>query len=275
MSAWLFCPGDDLRKLRKALSSEAEVVIIDWEDGVAAERKAVARTTTAAALAERGRPRVMVRVNHPASDHGPDDAAAVRDLPVDGLLIPKWEEAGALEPFTGAGPSIVPLVESARGLQAVAGLAAARAQVERVAFGCLDLCVDLGVRWSAASPLLTQVRAQLVVHSRTVGLAPPIDGVYPALRDVDGLRRDARAAREMGFAGKLAVHPEQISPIADGFGADDDEIAWARRVVSTMAAAGGTDGGEAVRVIDGELVDAPVVSTARRLLATAELRRDD
>ena len=111
-----------------------------------------------------------------------------------------------------------------------------------------------------AHPLRDQARLALIVHSRAAGLAPPLDGVHPAIDDPEGLHRSIRHAYEMGFAGALCIHPKQVAVIHAALAPSAEELAWARRVVEA-----GAHGAGAYQ-IDGQMVDAPVLLRAQRLL---------
>ena len=129
--------------------------------------------------------------------------------------------------------------------------------------GPTDLALDLNL--SSPSPAadfaLDQARLALIVHSRAAGLVAPLDGVHPAIDDPEGLRRSIRHAYEMGFAGALCIHPRQVAVIHAALAPSAADLAWAKRVV-----AGGAHGAGAYQ-IDGQMVDAPVLLRAQRLLA--------
>jgi citrate lyase subunit beta/citryl-CoA lyase len=113
---------------------------------------------------------------------------------------------------------------------------------------------------------LQYVRSHLVIASRAAGIAPPIDSVYPHLRDTDGLARQATHSRSLGFGGKSAIHPSQLPIIHTAFSSSEDELAWARKVVNIFAESGGA----AVQLPDGEFVDLPVAERARGILQSTE-----
>lgn len=256
----LFVPGDRPDRFGKAAASGADAVILDLEDAVAPAAKEAARLAVAAhGLA--GLP-VIVRINAAGTEWFDADLAALRGAALDAVLLPKAESAAAVAAVRaalGTGVAVIPLVETARGLAGLDGLLAAEG-VAFAALGTLDLAVDLGCAPSWEALLLA--RSMLVLHSRLAALPPPIDGVTPAIDDAALAEADARRAAELGFGGKLAIHPRQVAPIGRGFRPDAAALAEAERIVAAAAAGG-------VAVIDGAMVDRPVVERARRLLARA------
>lgn len=268
---FLFVPADRPERHARALATGAGGVIVDLEDAVAPERKAAARMGLAAsfaALPEADRKRLLVRINAGGTPWHDDDRAAVGELVAQGLIagvmLPKAEQVADLRQLAQAvGPRgvVVPLIESAAGLEAVSELAAAP-QVLRLAFGNLDFQADLGLACDADEAELVPVRLALLLASRRAGLPAPIDGVTPDWRNAQRLAADAARARRGGFGAKLCIHPEQVAPAHAALGPSAEELAWARRVVDAIRTAGG-----GVVSLDGRMVDAPVVRLAQRLLA--------
>ena len=269
--AFLFVPADRPERHARALATGAGGVIVDLEDAVAPERKVQAREQLAAsfaALPTEDRRRLLVRINAAGTPWHDDDCAQIGALAAQGLIagivLPKAERAADLSRLAeAAGPSaaLVPLIESAAGLAAVDELAAGP-QVLRLAFGNLDFQADLGLACDADEAELVPVRLALLLASRRAGLAAPIDGVTPDWRDTARLAADTARARRGGFGARLCIHPDQVAPVHAGLGPTAQELAWARRVVEAIRAAGG-----GVVSLDGRMVDAPVVRLAERLLA--------
>lgn len=272
--AFLFVPADRPERHARALTTGAGGVIVDLEDAVAPERKVQARDQLAAsfaALPAGDRRRLLVRINAAGTPWHDDDRALIGALAAQGLIagivLPKAERAADLSRLAGAaGPSaaLVPLIESAAGLAAVDELAAGP-QVLRLAFGNLDFQADLGLACDADEAELVPVRLALLLASRRAGLPAPIDGVTPDWRDAVRLAADTARARRGGFGAKLCIHPDQVAPVHAALGPTAQELAWARRVVEAVRAAGG-----GVVSLDGRMVDAPVVRLAERLLALEE-----
>ncbi|MCY1289157.1 (3S)-malyl-CoA thioesterase [compost metagenome] len=261
----LFVPGSRPERFAKALAVGADAVIVDFEDAVEAELKAQARDNLASFLASHPEVRVWVRVNAAAhAEFAADLAFCQAQSGIAGLLLPKAESAAEVRRAAQTGKPLWPLLESAAGVLALAEIAAC-AGVQRLTFGALDLAVDLGLAagTAAAEAMLDQLRFALLLHSRANGLQPPLDTVYPAFDDEAGFAAAIRRGRDMGLFGALCIHPKQVAVLHAALAPSAEELDWARRVVEAAAS------GAAAFKIDGKMVDAPVISRARRLLATA------
>ncbi|WP_367115217.1 CoA ester lyase [Actinophytocola sp.] len=227
--------------------------MIDLEDAVAPAAKDAARAHAVSWLTAGNS--AVVRINAVGTPwHGADVAALAALAPA--IMLPKAERAADL----ALGPAVIPLVETAAGVTAAAELCAARGVV-RPAFGSIDLAAQLGVDPSSHTALL-HARSALALAAAAAGCAPPVDGVTAALDDPDALRRDTEHAVELGFTGKLCVHPRQIAPVHEALRPSEAELAWARRVLTAA-----TDG--SAIAVDGHLVDRPVLQRAERLLNRA------
>jgi citrate lyase subunit beta / citryl-CoA lyase len=263
---FLFVPANRPERFAKAFAAGADAVVIDLEDAVAPDDKAAARDALAQAwpaLAEADRARVLVRINALGSAWHADDPVLLRRLGIGGAMVSKAETPEGLAAVAAAlGPEgvMVPLVESAAGLDAVQALARAP-QVLRLAFGHLDYMADLGMACEPPETELAPARHALVLASRLAGVAPPIDGVTVSTSDVGLITTDAQRSRRGGFGGKLCIHPAQVGPVQAAFAPTEAELTWSRRVVEAAATQGG-----AFR-LDGRMVDPPVVLLAMRTLA--------
>ena len=263
----LFVPGDRPDRYEKALAAGADAVCIDLEDAVAPARKTGARASVARFLAHRPRPSaaaVIVRLNDPDTGEGELDAGALRDQPPDAVMIPKVTTAEGVartSRLVGAAMPLLPIIETARGLENAARIGAASTAVTALIFGGFDLSVELGAEpdWE---PLL-YARSR-VVHAAAVSGLEAIDMPSRDLRRTAGLRAEAENARRLGYSGKVAIHPAQIGVIHEVFTPSAEEVERARRIVEADRAAGG-----GAVALDGRMVDRPVVEAARRVLARA------
>ena len=261
----LFVPATRPERIPKALASGADAVIVDLEDAVQESLKEQARSQLDSFLTEQPDARVLVRVNAPGHVGQAADLELCRRHPgVIGLLLPKAESAAQVAQAAACGKPVWPIIESARGLLMLGEIAAA-AGVERLSFGSLDLGLDLGLTSgsAAAERILDQARYAILLHSRLAQLAAPLDSVFPAIADVEGLRRTAQDARDMGFGGLLCIHPSQVAVVHEALMPGADELAWAQRIMAAGAS------GDGVFVVDGQMVDAPVIGRAQRLLQRA------
>lgn len=253
---WLFVPGTAGTRLQTAYDSAADEVVLDLEDAVAPGDKEAARGAVVAWLD--GARSAWVRVNGVGTPwHAADVAALTGCRSLRGIVVPKCEipatVSGLRATFSNE-VGIVGLVETALGIRDVHAIALAG--VDRLAFGSLDFATD--VDCSPEDDLLLHARAQLVIGSRCASLPAPIDGVTTAI-DAQHVAEDARRARRSGFRGKLCIHPLQLEPVDTALRPTDEEVAWAARVLEAA-----TRGG--VVVVDGAMVDAPVVHRARQIV---------
>ena len=265
--SFLFAPGNDERKLRKALSSGADAVIADLEDAVTPAEKGAARAVAVRVLAEAdGDALRLVRVNAAGSEWIADDVEAVGSVGLDGLVLPK-AEAAAVGAVQGLGLPVVAIVETPAGLRGAFELAANPA-VEVLVLGAVDLGLALGLEPREDGLELLFARSSIVVDSAAAGLRGPIDQVWTTLRDDAGLQRDCALARSLGFRGKACIHPEQVRVVNDAFSPSSEELAHARDVVRAYEDAAAN--GRGAVAFDGEMIDLPVVERARELLADAK-----
>lgn len=267
---WLYVPGDRPDVVAKALRSGADVVLVDLEDAVAAGRKVYARAATAELLAEpvAGPPAVHVRVNALDGPLLAADLAVLGGLPgLGGVRLPKVGAAAEVGRVVrmlreaGDVPGLYPLLESALGLENAFAIASADAAVRGIALGEADLRADLGL---AGEDALVWPRVRTVVAARAAGLAPPVQSVYPDVRDLVGLAESCRRGRALGFLGRAAIHPRQLPVIERAYLPSAREIAAARETVAAAEASPG-----ALALPDGRFVDPAVVAGAQRVLALA------
>ncbi|MPY98076.1 MAG: CoA ester lyase [Actinophytocola sp.] len=260
----LFVPAARPQRFAKAAASGADMVIVDLEDAVPPERKAAARGDTVDWLTGDGR--AAVRVNPADSEHHAEDVAALVGLPgLTAVVLPMADSVRALTELwerLGPGVALIAQIETAAGLVRAVDIAGAPGVV-RLAFGHLDFAVDIDA--SPEPESMAWARSSLVVASRAAGLAGPVDSVTTDLDDERATRRDAGCARSLGFTGKLCIHPRQVAAVNEAMSPTAEQIAWAERVLATGR-------GGAVRV-GGQMVDAPVVARAERIMARARSTR--
>ncbi|MNJ19361.1 CoA ester lyase [Pseudomonas alkylphenolica] len=258
----LFVPASRPERIPKALASGADRVIVDLEDAVEEAAKEQARDNLAIFLQQHPDIQLLVRANAPGHwAHEADLALCRRHPGVSGILLPKAETVEQIRLAHDSGKPVWPIIESAQGLLALPRLAASEG-VERLCFGSLDLGLDLNLRSGseAAEQVLSHARYAVLLHSRVAALAAPLDGVYPAIQDAEGLRRAIESARDQGFGGALCIHPGQVETIHAALRPSREELEWARRVLQ------GADQGCGVFVLDGQMIDAPVIGRARSIL---------
>ncbi|MDB5680312.1 MAG: HpcH/HpaI aldolase [Sphingomonas bacterium] len=254
----LFVPADRPERFAKAAASGADAIILDLEDAVSPDRKDMARRTLATPGVIPQDIPVIVRVNASSTPWQFADIETVARLPVAGVMVPKASRAEELTMIAGrlGNRRVIALIETPRGLAAVQDIARA-GRVARLAFGSVDFCAEMGCAHTREA--LLSARSAIIFASALHGLPPPLDGVTAAFSDDAAARADARHAVEMGFGGKLCIHPRQIAAVLDGFAPSVGEIEWAHRVL-----AGAREG---ATVTDGAMVDAPVRARAALIIA--------
>lgn len=263
--SYLFVPGDRPERYAKAIASGADAVIVDLEDAVAPERKPGARDVLATALSE-DLPAVIVRINAAGTPWFEDDLKLCRHPAVAAVMLPKAED---IEPVCAiveqSYKDVLPLIESARGIERVAAIARVPG-VRRLVFGSIDLGVDLGLETAPGGDQqeLIFYRSQLVLASRLAGLDAPVDGVSTAIDDAAQLSTEAAHARRLGFGAKLCIHPKQLAAIHAVFTPSAERVHWARRVAAAFDAAGGS-----AFALDGQMIDRPVYLRALAVLRSA------
>ena len=262
----LFAPGNEERKLQKALAAGADMVVADLEDAVPAGEKDAAREVAGRVLGGAAGSLVAIRVNGAGTAHWEADLESVAGLDLDALVLPKAtpEAVCALGPD---GPPVIGIVETALGVRQ----AYETARLPRVAalvLGAVDLGLELGLEPRADGQEVLYARSRLVVDSAAAGIRSPFDLVHVDTRDDEGLEAEARLARSLGFRGKACIHPAQIEIVNRVFSPTSEERERARRVVEVYEQA--LADGRGTVALDGEMIDLPVVERARRVLAETE-----
>jgi citrate lyase subunit beta/citryl-CoA lyase len=280
----LFVPGAEERKLVRARDSAADTLILDLEDSIAPDRKAEARARVAAALreAEAGI-EMAVRINPPGTPWHQADLEAVLEGGARSLMLPK-AEAGegvralaarieALEQRGGTAASdgvrLLALVESPAGILAATEVGRASARVEALCFGHADFSTAMGLADADASRgTVLHARCALAIAAKATGVVP-IDTVFVDVRDNAGFRADAAQGRDLGFEGKLCIHPAQVEIANEVYTPSAEEIARARIIVEGWQQA--VRDGQGVFTVENKMVDAPLVAVQERLLERARL----
>lgn len=279
----IFVPGANVRFVEKAKTLLADVVCFDLEDSVPANEKDLARKTIADALAKRQeyqRP-LYVRTNSPESGLIPADLKAVVRKGIDGLVIPKVNDAGeikkiakmvaALEKKYRTGRiALIPSIESAKGVVNTYGIASADARVSAVVFGVFDFLHDMRMDYDEHDGTgYAYARARIPVEARAAGV-PAIDAIWQKVDDIDGLTKDATAAKKLGYAGKSIIHPGQIEPVHGVFLPSQAEIEWAKKVVAALGSAVEKGTGRLAVRLEGRMIDAVHYKQAKAILDSAQ-----
>jgi citrate lyase subunit beta/citryl-CoA lyase len=290
--SFLFAPGNHARRVEKALTLDADAVILDLEDSVAVAEKAAARAPVAEAIARPRACRGYVRVNAASTPFCYGDLVATIRNGVDGVVLPKVESAAELHAIdwlianlerehdidVGA-IDLMPIVETAVGVQRVDRILQARSlrpypgpwRVKRVAFGAGDYANDVGLSPSLDEPELDDARARLVLASRAAGMEGPIDSPWFHFKDLEAFNRSLVRSRRGGFQGRLCIHPDQVQTVNAAYLPSDEELARAQRIVAAFKEAEAK--GSAAIQVDGQMIDYPIVYRAQAILEAVRAAR--
>ena len=273
MRSALFLPASNPRAIAKARTLPSDAVILDLEDAVAPDAKTMAREAAVAAVREGGfGERVLVvRTNGRDTPHAADDLAALAETRPAAVLIPTVDDVATLTTARAALGPDVPLwamIETCRGILSLDAIARSATELGLTALvaGTNDLAKDMRLPSPPAPEALLPLRVQIVVAARSAGLVA-LDGVCNALDTPERLAAECAEGRRLGFDGKTLIHPNQIASANAGFGPDEAEIAWARRVVAAFADPAQAALG-AIR-LDGQMVERLHLAEAERILALA------
>lgn len=290
LRSYLFAPGNSPSLLDKVFRTDADAVVLDLEDAVPEAEKASARRLVAGAIAQRENgsssartgPVPFVRINSVGSTHWRADLDAVIGPGLRGIRLAKTESLESLcrvhaaltdrERTLGleAGSvGVVATIETARGVQNLDSLIRAP-RLRGFTFGAADFCADVSADPGDEVATL-HAASRLVIASRAGRLAPPVASVFTHLDDLEALRIDTERQKRLGFFGRSAIHPRQVSIINKVFLPTDAEVAAARETVAAYEAA--ERGGSGVTRLGGQFVDLAVVRRSRAILDLSEHHR--
>jgi len=277
----LFMPGSNARALEKARNLPADGIILDLEDSVAPEAKALARDQIAQAIAARGfgKREVWVRTNSLDTPWWIDDIAMAGKARPDGILVPKISSVEALNAVgdrlagiaADSSIRVWAMIETARGVLHAEELAAAsRDAGTRLAgfvFGPNDIARETRIRMQPGRAAMIPMITHCILATRAHGLEI-LDGPYSDLGNVDGFGQECTQARDLGFDGKTLIHPGQIEACNAIFTPPAEEVAHARRIIAAFEQPENAARG-AIR-LDGQMVERLHAKMAKRTIAIAD-----
>ena len=269
----LFVPGLRPDRFEKALDAGADIVCVDLEDAVARDRKAEARALTLPLFRDHARSDIelMARINGLSTPDGLKDLTALLELeaPPPAIMIPKIrsaEEIQLIDTLLSTGPArairFCVIVETNQGLERAHDIARASPRIDSMILGAVDMSADLRCQ-KAWEPLL-YARSRLVHAAASAGI-DLLDVPFLNLEDPEGLREEAARCAALGFTGKASIHPKQLPAIHEAFTPDPKTIAKAKKVCAAFE-----QDRTGLVVVDGELIELPVVRSMYRVLAIAE-----
>ena len=277
----LFMPGDSMRKIEKGTQADADSIVMDLEDGVAQSQKNAARKTVVEALTtlDFGQRERLVRINESGSTLASEDLNQTVMARPDGYVVPKVQDSMDLinideflteiehqHDWPVLGIRLLAVVETALGVMNLKEIAGSSSRLDALMFGAEDLAGDIGATRTAAGWEVFYARSAVITTCAAFGLQS-IDTVFVDLTDLDGLEADARFAQQMGYLGKMAIHPRQLAVINRVFTPSEEEVAAARDLIEAFTAQ--QEVGTGAFDYGGKMVDMPMIRSAYRVLARA------
>jgi len=272
----LFVPGNNARFIEKAKILTSDIICFDLEDSVPTEEKKSARSLIKNALTNHSqyRAEVYVRTNSPASGMIPADLAEIVQKGIDGIVIPKVNDANeitkiekiliSLEKKRKLKPiELMPSIESAAGVVNAYRIASSSKRVSALVFGVFDLLNDLGIEYTKQAEGASYSRTKIPIDAKAAGKYA-IDAIWQDLNDTVGLKQDCLAARNIGYSGKSIIHPGQIEAVHGVFHPTQDEIEWAKKVIEAYSLA--KEKKKGATKIDGKMIDEVHFKRAKTLL---------
>lgn len=268
---YLFAPGSSEKKILKALELGVDAVIIDLEDAVVSSEKEKARQLVYTILnspeIEDCQSKIYVRINSHKTPWFFEDIELIKKVNrLEGVMIPKSEDRTTISlaaELLNRDIEIIPLIESAVGVNNIDEVLIAHPSVRKVAFGSVDFALDIGVEWTEDGLERIHAMGKIVLASRALGVEPPIDAVFPIIENKDSFLEDAKKGKQIGFYGKMVIHPKQIDWVQEVYRTNQKQIEWSKKVIDVFETAehkGAID-------LDGKLIDLPVYLLAKRLIA--------
>lgn len=278
----LYMPADSLRKITKATTLAVDSIVMDLEDGVALNRKDEGRQTAieACKTLDFGSRERLIRINSPRTELAMDDMQAVIEAQPDGVVIPKVESAKDVQDIAALLDEaekkngwdigqirLFAIIESARGVLHLPHIVASSDRLTALMFGSEDLAGDMGAIRTPEGWEVFYARSAVVTAAAAYQL-DAIDTVFPDFNDMEGLEAETRMAKQMGYHGKMAIHPRQVDVFHKVFAPSEDEIEFATRLIAAHDAHQAQ--GTGAFAFEGKMVDMPMIRSAEKLLEKAK-----
>ena len=278
----LYIPGNNPAMIQNAGIFGADSVVLDLEDAVSINEKDSARFLVRNALnnINYGNTEVIVRINSLSTPYGREDLEVIGRVHPDGIRLPKAESIQDVQEVDGilsriekekgfkkGSIKIMPVIESAKGLFNVFEIVKASKRVAVINFGAEDYTADIGAQRTKEGKELFDIRTRILLAARVAGIDVQ-DSVFAYVHDIEGLIRETKFIKQLGFDGKSVIHPNQIKPVHQVFTPTEEEIKNAKRIISAIEEAKRRKSG--VVSLDGRMVDAPVAAKAQRVLKYAQ-----
>lgn len=265
--SFLFVPSIYPERFIKALQSGANQIIIDLEDSVEEAKKEVGRKNIAdfSSQCAENNDKFLIRINETQSAEFQKDLSLISTIKesnsIVGIVLPKAQNYEDIDILSKFELPIIPIIESALGVENLDDIAR-HPSVLALSFGSLDMTLDLNLQEGEGKNfILNSIRTQIVLKSVKYNLLSPINGVYPDIKNIDGLKEDLLFAKSMGFGGSLCIHPNQVVSINEVFSPSAQQIAWAKEILSLRK-----NSNDIIFNHNGMMVDLPVIKKAEQIL---------
>ncbi|MFQ5710494.1 MAG: HpcH/HpaI aldolase/citrate lyase family protein [Candidatus Geothermarchaeales archaeon] len=283
MRSVMYTPGNNPKLIEKARTFNADVIVLDLEDSVPPAEKIKARDMVRDSIpkvAESGAD-IYVRINDWGTGLTEGDLEAIVQPKLSGIVLPKTEspedvvkldeKLTELEEKRGIKPGSIAvqlLIETAKGVVNVYQSAIASDRVNSLVFGAVDYTRDMRIELTKEGNEILPARSQVAIAARAANLVA-IDTPWPPFKDVEGFIRDTKFGRQLGYEGRMLIHPNQIEPSHEIYSPPKDDVDYAREVVKVFEE--GMKKGLASVPLRGKMLDWAVYRTARDVLAKADL----
>jgi citrate lyase subunit beta/citryl-CoA lyase len=294
----LFIPGNNKRFLEKSKFLYPDILCFDLEDSVPISEKTIARDMIIESLSSpkkaanpidinnnnnnanyenKESPQIFVRINSFESGIYEQDLEYVISERLAGIVIPKVNSASELEKITEIIANLekkrniqktlrlIPSIESSQGVVNSYDIAKFNERVCSLMFGVFDYLYDMKLDYESEGLEYSYARAKIPVDARAAGI-PALDSIWQKIDDLDGLQRDAKIAKRLGYAGKSIIHPKHIEPVHNVFVPSQNEIEWAKKVVSRLNQIQEKGDKRGAFKIDGRMIDAVHFKQAKLIL---------
>ncbi|HZL23489.1 MAG TPA: CoA ester lyase [Nitrososphaeraceae archaeon] len=296
----LFIPGNNKRFLEKSRLLYPDILCFDLEDSVPISEKSIAREMIIQSLSNNNHslnridintnnkidnanhkykdlPQLFVRINSFESGLYEQDLDSVICESLDGIVIPKVNSDSELEEITEIIETIekkqnlqktirlIPSIESSQGVVNSYHIAKYNSRICSLLFGVFDYLYDMKLDYDNEGIEYSYARAKIPVDARAAGI-PALDSIWQKVDDLDGLQRDAKTAKKLGYAGKSIIHPKHIEPVHNVFVPSQNEIEWAKKVISTLNEIQQHGDKRGAFKVDGKMIDAVHFKQAKLIL---------
>ena len=296
----LFIPGNNKRFLEKSRLLYPDILCLDLEDSVPISEKSIAREMIIQSLSTNNHslnrinininnkidnannkhkdlPQLFVRINSFESGFYEQDLESVICDQLDGIVIPKVNSDSELEKITEIIETLekkrnvqkiirlIPSIESSQGVVNSYPIAKYNSRICSLLFGVFDYLYDMKLDYENEGLEYSYARAKIPVDARAAGI-PALDSIWQKVDDLDGLQRDAKTAKKLGYAGKSIIHPKHIEPVHNVFVPSQNEIEWAKKVISTLNEIQQHGDKRGAFKVDGKMIDAVHFKQAKLIL---------